>query len=408
MSASTDSVSTTGAVDPTSTSGGGASTSGAMETTTGAEMGGASATTGQATTDEGSTTTGGYMGTGVDLDGPFILGADVSSVQEAMDGGATYVDTDGQQKSIFNLLKAHGFNAIRLRSFVDPGATYGYSSCGSGGVYADTAHNVSFGRQAKEAGMRFLLDLHYSDTWADPDKQVIPEDWRGASTIEQLADYAYQYTEGVVTAMIDGGARPDWVQVGNEITHGMMIHTPTAQTDCYGNNSEVNPNGVHGLASSENWPNLGILLKAGVDAVKAVDPTIAIVLHIENKEADPAQDLVDWVDAAVASGVSFDILGISCYSRWHGPPSVWKSNFETVLAAYPELHFVVAEYNPNRTEVNQIMLDLPNGRGLGTFFWEPTLSGEWGQSMFDQQGNTYSARSSDFAEYDAMLGSLGL
>lgn len=393
---------------PASEGGAGVSTSGGGEMAEGGNSGVGGVTGGGGDQPMSGAAGSGQIGTGVDLDGPFILGADVSSVQEAMDQGASFVDTDGQTKSIFDVLKAHGFNAIRLRTFVNPGATYGYSSCGGGGVYADTAHTVEFGRQVKEAGMRLLLDLHYSDTWADPDKQMIPEAWRGASTIDELASYVYDYTEGVINAMISGGARPDFVQVGNEITPGMLIHTPTAQTDCYGNNGEVNPNGVTGQATTSNWSNLGMLLSAGIDAIKAVDEDIVIMLHIENKADQDVEEVISWVQSAISSGVSFDVLGLSCYTKWHGSPSVWRSKFDAVAAQFPDLSFVVAEYNPERTQANQIMLDLPDGRGLGTFFWEPTESGEWGQSMFTLQGNAYRANASDFSEYDSLRTTLGL
>lgn len=116
---------------------------------------------------------------------PFILGADISSVQES---NTTFRDTDGQTKSIFALLKNHGFNYIRLKTFVDPNAPYGYASSANGCAglsepYGDRDHVVAYGKQAKAAGMGFLLNFHYSDVWADPGNQIIPERWRGASSI---------------------------------------------------------------------------------------------------------------------------------------------------------------------------------------------------------------------------------
>jgi arabinogalactan endo-1,4-beta-galactosidase len=339
-------------------------------------------------------------------DNSFMLGADISSVQEAIEGGATYVDTDGQTKSILELLAAHGFNTVRLRTFVEPGADYGYASCGQGGVYCDTESNVRFGKEVKDAGMRLLLDFHYSDTWADPGKQVIPEAWRDVSSIEELAGLVRDYTQDSVQQMIDGGARPDIVQVGNEITPGMLIHVPTSRTDCYGNNSEVNPSGITGQASQGNWDNLAELLRAGIDGVKAADPTIAIMLHVENTES--AQGVSSWVENALSRGVEFDVLGLSCYTAFQGEPSVWRNTFQAVAMAYPDLRFVVAEYNPERTEANRMIRDLPNGQGMGTFFWEPTQSGTWGNSMFTRDGNTYRANESDFAEYDGLRSELGL
>ncbi|HLV67254.1 MAG TPA: glycosyl hydrolase 53 family protein, partial [Polyangiaceae bacterium] len=120
---------------------------------------------------------------------PFILGADISSVQESK---MTFRDTDGQTKDIFALLKNHGFNYIRLKTFVDPMSPYGYASKANGcaglsEAFGDRDHVVAFGKEAKDAGMGFLLDFYYSDVWADPGNQIISEAWRGASTITELA-----------------------------------------------------------------------------------------------------------------------------------------------------------------------------------------------------------------------------
>jgi arabinogalactan endo-1,4-beta-galactosidase len=147
-------------------------------------------------------------------------------------------------------------------------------------------------------------------------------------------------------------------------------------------------------------------LRAGVDGVKAVDPSISIMLHVENTES--AEGVSSWVENARSRGVEFDVLGLSCYTAFQDEPSVWRNTFETVAAQNPDLQFVIAEYNPERTEANLMMRDLADDQGIGTFFWEPTQSGSWGQSMFTQQGNTYRANANDFAEYDALRGELGL
>lgn len=340
----------------------------------------------------------------------FLLGADISSLPEYVDAGATFVDTDGQTKPLLQLLRNHGFNAIRLRTFVNPAAPYGYAegtggSCRKAEAYNDAAHTAELGAEVKAAGMQLLVDFHYSDTWADPGKQIIPEAWRGAQTIDQLAAYVSEYTTATLNQLIASGARPDMVQVGNETTPGMLIHVPGANTDCWGNNSTVNTR-VNGQASNQNWGNLATLLKAGIAAVRAVDPTIEVVLHIEN--TDDVEGVRWWVSNAVSRGVEFDILGLSAYTAFQGQPSVWRNTLRTMAEEFPDLSFVIAEYNPERTAANQVVHELPNGRGRGTFFWEPVQSGSWGQSMFTQNGNTYTARSQDFAEYDALKTSLGL
>jgi arabinogalactan endo-1,4-beta-galactosidase len=332
----------------------------------------------------------------------FILGADISGTQEST---ATYVDTDGETKSLFALLANHGFNYIRLRTFVDPSAEGGYAAECSGKTesYGDKAHVIAYGKEAKDAGMGFLLDFHYSDVWADPGNQIIPESWRGASTTDELAELLATYTKDVLEDAIAAGARPDMVQIGNEITPGTVVHLPGPDTDCWGNN----PGSTSSIGGTTGaWDRLATLLTAGIDAVREVDPTIKVMLHIEN--TDDLEGVQWWVESAVSRGVDFDVLGLSCYTAFQGPPSTWEATFSQMAEDYPELEFAIAEYNPERTAANTIMKNLPGGRGLGTFFWEPTQSGEWGDSMFTWDGNTEVAIPSAFQEYDDMLSELGL
>jgi len=350
-------------------------------------------------------------GAGGGVRGPFMLGADISSVPEAIDGGATYTDTDGTTKDLLEILQAHGFNYVRLRAFVDPDALYGYANpTGEDRYrkpqsYCDTEHTLQLARRVKDAGMGFLLDLHYSDNWADPGKQVIPEAWRSATSITALAADVESYTKDVVQTLTDGGARPDMVQIGNEITPGLLIHVPAAdpQPDQWGNMNKLT-NAVNG--STASFANVATLLKAGIAGVKAVDPAIKIMLHLENTKSFPAAR--DWVNAVRSRGVKIDVLGLSCYTAYHGPPSVWQDTFEQLTRTLDDISFVIAEYNTERTRANQIMRDLPDGRGLGTFIWEPTQSGSWGNALFVFNGTSYEADAAAFAELDALKPSLGL
>jgi arabinogalactan endo-1,4-beta-galactosidase len=137
-----------------------------------------------------------------------------------------------------------------------------------------------------------------------------------------------------------------------------------------------------------------------------VGESVPIMLHIES--TDELQRTRSWVQGALDNGVEFDVLGLSCYTEWQGPPSTWENTFNALAEEFPSLVFVMAEYNPQRREANRIMWDLPDGRGIGTFFWEPTLSGSWGSSMFQSQGGARRANSSDFAEYDQIRTEVGL
>ena len=339
------------------------------------------------------------------------MGVDISYWSEQLSWGATYVDTDGKTKDLLELLKNHGFNMIRLRTFVDPWAQYGYAAntngcAGKSEPFAGKEDIVRTAQSVKAAGMGLLLDFHYSDTWADPGKQIIPEAWRGARTIDDLANELRVYTLDVLESLRAVDALPDMVQVGNEVTPGMLIHVPTSNTDCWGNNSTVNTF-LNGQANNTNWPNLARLLNTGLQAVKQVSPEIQTVLHIEN--TGRPTDVEWWVDSALQHNVQFDVLAFSAYAAFQGPVSNWSNYFQRYAARYPQLKIMVAEYNPEARLLNDLMRALPGGRGLGTMIWEPTESGSWGQALLPwSEGNVYIADPARFQEYDAMMRDYGV
>jgi arabinogalactan endo-1,4-beta-galactosidase len=114
------------------------------------------------------------------------------------------------------------------------------------------------------------------------------------------------------------------------------------------------------------------------------------------------------VSGARSRGVAFDVLGLSCYTAFQGTPTVWQNTFSTIASEFPELSFVIAEYNPERRRVSEIMRDLPGRRGLGSFFWEPTQGGEWGQSMFTCGSGSCRANAADFQVFDQIRQDFGL
>jgi arabinogalactan endo-1,4-beta-galactosidase len=289
-----------------------------------------------------------------------IIGADISSVQAAEARGVQYSDK-GIRKDILAILKDHGFNYVRLRVFNDPTKATPRDRPYSMDGYCDLPHTIEMARRVKAMGMGLLIDFHYSDSWADPAKQFTPSAWADLP-FNDLVAKMHDWTKDAITAMRNAGVQPDMVQVGNEITPGLM-------TDRGG--------------STRNWEQLGQLLKAGIAGVKEVDPKILVMLHID-KGGDNAATR-RWVDAAVAHGVSFDILGESCYLRWQGPGSDWKANFDDLAVRYPNLSFVIAEVGSETRDAAEIMRNLPDHRGLGTFVWEPT-SNLNGQALFDSNG----------------------
>jgi arabinogalactan endo-1,4-beta-galactosidase len=289
-----------------------------------------------------------------------IVGADISSVQAAEARGVRYSDK-GVPKDILEILKDHGFNYIRLRVFNDPTKATPRDRPYSPQGFCDLPHTIEMAKRVKAAGMGLLIDFHYSDSWADPGKQFTPSAWADLS-FDDLVAKMHDWTKDAIAQMRDAGAEPDMVQIGNEITPGLM-------TDRGG--------------TIRNWDQLGRLLKAGIAAVKEVDPKILVMLHID-KGGDNAATR-RWVDAALAQGTPFDILGESTYTRWQGPPAGWKLNFDDLVGRYPKLSFVIAEVGFETKEAIEIMRNLPDHRGIGTFVWEPTLNGN-GQALFDSTG----------------------
>ncbi|MFL5808609.1 MAG: glycosyl hydrolase 53 family protein, partial [Flavisolibacter sp.] len=217
--------------------------------------------------------------------------------------------------------------------------------------YNDNRNNAS--------GMKFLLDFHYSDYWADPGKQFKPSAWKGLN-FATLKDSLYRFTRRVINELKAQGTAPDMVQIGNEINHGIVW-----------------PDGhVNHLDS------LAQLLKAGTDAVVETDPSIIILLHValggQNDES------VFFLDNMISRGVYFDVIGESYYPKWHGTLEDLRNNLTNLATRYKR-DVVVVEYSQLKKEVNEIAFNLPEGRGKGTFIWEPLNTWE---AVFDRDGKS--------------------
>ncbi|MBX5437910.1 MAG: glycosyl hydrolase 53 family protein [Thermoflavifilum sp.] len=284
---------------------------------------------------------------------PRILGADISFLPQLEDKGMHF-QVDGKTEDAINILHEHGFNFIRLRIFVHPEADSGYAP---GKGYCDLTHTLAMARRIKAAGMGFLLDFHYSDTWADPGKQYIPKAWENLN-LPLLKDSLYAYTRNVLLALQQQGTLPDVVQTGNEINHGMLWPV-----------------------GSFNHPDtLADLLKTAIAAVKAVDPHILVMLHI----ADGGQNTESraFLDAMLQRQVPFDLIGQSYYPQWHGTLTDLRNNLTDLAMRYAQ-PIIVVEYTYHKKEVNDIVFQLPNHKGWGTFIWEPLNTWE---AIFNQQG----------------------
>lgn len=286
-----------------------------------------------------------------------MIGADISWLPEMELEEKKFME-DGNEINGIDLLKKHGFNYIRLRIFVNPESKEGYSP---GQGYCGLEHTLVMAKRVKSAGLKLLLDFHYSDYWADPQKQYKPMAWEGL-TYNELTDTVREYTKSVLLALKDQNTMPDMVQIGNEINHGMI----------WPDGHISNPDGLAGL------------INAGISGVRDISSDMPIMIHIAtgglNKES------VFWFDNMIARGIDFDIIGISYYPRWHGTLIDLQHNLEDLISRYKKPVNVV-EYSWLKKEVHDVVFGLPDNMGKGAAIWEPF---GWGQPVIDQSGNTNS------------------
>jgi len=275
----------------------------------------------------------------------YFLGADISWVPEQEAKGEKYSD-NGVQLDVFQILQTHKINFIRLRLFNDPTTPGGYSPQGFCGL----EHVKAMALRTKNAGMKFLLDFHYSDTWADPSHQNKPYAWRNLSFTE-LTKAIHDFTFNVLTELKNQGTLPDIVQTGNEISSGMLW-----------------PDG-----STNNLDNLATLLKSAISAVTQVSSSIKIMEHLALGGDNTSSRW--WLDAMISRGVKFDIIGESYYPQWQGTLKNLQDNLVDLAGRYNQ-DIIVAEYSQFKRQVNDVVYKLSKKIGLGTFIWEPTSFGE--------------------------------
>jgi len=308
-------------------------------------------------------------------------GADLSSVPKNEDHGATYRDRTGRRRAPETILAAAGANLGRLKVWVNPADGYN-----------DQAHVVHMGKRIKRAGMKLLVDFHYSDSWTDPGQQWPPAAWKDLDAAGMTAKVA-EHTTSVLTALRRAGVTADYVQIGNEINPGMLW--PLGQT------WDVDPGDT---VTEPQWDNLAAFLTAGAQAAKAVNPRTRTLLHLTNVN-NGIDSLTWWFDEVVARNVPFDLIGLSFYGYWHGsfadiqnaitvlsdrydrdvlvvetaypwtledhPTVPWENviNLESELVAgYPATPAGQTAY---LRALQDVVAAAPGGRGLGTVWWEP-------------------------------------
>ena len=225
-----------------------------------------------------------------------ILGVDVSSYLEVLAQGVKFYDGASEIDPL-DAFRANGVEYMRIRLWNDPrspqGDAYLAGTC-------DLNHYLRLGALAKEKGYKLLMDLHYSDFWADPNKQFPPKAWQGLS-LEALEQAVYRFTKDCLEKAKEAGVLPELVQVGNEITNGMLWPVGALQQ----------PDGTRG-----SYENFIRLLKAGIRACREVAPKAGIILHLERSfDAEVYREFFTQMEAAK---VDYDIIGASYYPYWHG------------------------------------------------------------------------------------------
>jgi len=293
-------------------------------------------------------------------------GADVSWLTEMEAAGKKFYNSAGVEKDCLQLLKDLGMNAIRLRAWVNP--INGWNNTNDVLVKAT---------RAKILGMKIMIDFHYSDTWADPGHQTKPAAW-ASQDFSSLKNSMSNYTIAFLNTLKTNSIIPEWVQIGNETNDGMLW-----------------PDGK----ASTSMSNFAELIKSGYNAVKSVDPTIKVIVHISNGFDN---NLFRWVfDGLKSQGADWDIIGLSLYpssSNWSTLNTQCLANMNDMVARYNKDVMVVEvgmswdqanACNSFLTDLISKVKSVNNGKGLGVFYWEPEAYNNWqGYTLgaFDNSG----------------------
>ena len=301
-------------------------------------------------------------------DSSFMDGVDLSYVNEMEDCGATYKNLNNNFEDVFHIFKNSGAEIIRVRLWNNPKWT-NYSNLD------DVKKTI---RRSKELGMKVLLDFHYSDTWADPKKQIIPKDWENSigKTIE-LGGLLYSYTQSVLKELVQENLKPDIVQVGNEINI-MLLQEEN-------NHSE-----------KIDWNRNSYLINKGISAIRDLNQEIEIMLHIAQPE-----NALWWFSEASQNGIdNYDWIGISYYPKWSSVNLIdldqsiknlietYNKKLMVVETAYPytmkniddannilDENSLISGYPATIEGQQNYLIDLKNkiisGGGSGLIYWEP-------------------------------------
>ncbi len=235
-----------------------------------------------------------------------ILGIDASTYLEVLEHGAQYYVASKPVEPL-NLLRLNGVEYMRIRLWNNPFDEKGNSYLGG---TCDANNFVKLAKLAQSKGYKILLDFHYSDFWADPQKQVLPKTWQHLS-VEQLQQKVYDFTEQVLLQAEANGIDIAMVQVGNEITNGMMW--PVGQLT-----------GGQNGAVRDNYCNFIKLLNSGILACRQVFPQAQIVIHLERSYDQHVYN--EFFEQMQLAKVDYDVIGMSYYPYWHGTFDMFFAN----------------------------------------------------------------------------------
>ena len=302
----------------------------------------------------------------------FAKGADISWVTQMEEDGVTFYNADGQEKECTELMKELGFNAIRLRVWVNPE---------DGWCNKEDVLEKAF--RASNLGMRLMIDFHYSDSWADPSKQNPPSAWKSYDAV-QMAEAVASHTIDVLKSMKEVGIEVDWVQIGNEVNSGMLHPL--------------------GKVSGNDAVNFVNFVNAGYKSVKEIYPDAKVIIHVSNGQD---KDLFGWFFGLMKShNARYDMIGMSLYPVWweNNGWTAWKpvvdnlvTNIESLVSKFGkpvmvcEVGLPVSEPKMSKDAIQYILDKTRKIEGChGIFMWEPQTDGVWKPESYNSLGwNAY-------------------
>ena len=241
----------------------------------------------------------------------FVKGVDLSTLVELEKCGAKYYNK-GKEGDILSILKEYDFDTVRIRVWNDP---YAEDGTPYGAGTNDLETSLEIGKKVTAAGYGVLLNLHYSDFWADPGKQIKPKAWKNYG-IDELEKAIYDFTLDTVKAFLDAGVNITMIQVGNELSNGLC------------------------------WPEGKVPEYSGIRACRAVDSSIPLMIHLDNGGNNALYR--EWFDNYTKRGEDFEYIGLSYYPFWHGTLDMLENNMNDIAVRYGK-DLIVAEVSMGYT-----------------------------------------------------------